>query len=96
MTKAYFENLRTRKDLTSGEIRAYQTYENDYILDGFLWEREVEDFVNTLREGGVKTFAYVSSSTAVMNNFHDLIENGCKFIETCVTENGKRGLRFEI
>lgn len=96
MTNVYFENLRTRKDLTSGEIRAYQTYENDFVLDGFLWEREVEDFVNTLRKGGVKTFAYVSNSTAVMNNFHDLIKNGCKFVEPCTTEDGYKGLRFEV
>ena len=93
---AYFENLRTRKDLTSGEIRAYQTYENDFILDSFLWEKEVKDFVDTLREGGVKSFVYVSTSTALMDNFHAFIENGCKFIETCIIETGKRGLRFEI
>ena len=96
MTKAYFENLRTKQNPTIGEIKAYRVYKNDFILEDFLWEREVEDFVNTLREGGVKTFAYVNHSTAVMNNFHDLIKNGCKFIETCVTENGERGLRFEI
>jgi hypothetical protein len=92
----YFENLRTRKDLTSGEIRAYQAYKDDFILDSFLWEREVKDFVNTLREGGVKSFVYVSSSTAVMGNFHSLIENGCKFVEIYIGENGEKGLRFEV
>lgn len=92
----YFENLRTRKDLTGGEIRAYQTYENDFILDSFLLEREVKDFVFTLREGGVKSFVYVSTSTALMDNFHSFIENGCKFIETYIGENGEKGLKFEL
>lgn len=96
MTNAYFENLRTRKDLTGGEIRAYQTYENDFILDSFLWEKDVKDFVETLREGGVKYFVYVSTSTALMDNFHACIENGCKFIEACTTDDGYKGLRFEV
>lgn len=92
----YFENLRTKQNPTLGQIRAYQTYKNDFILDSFLWEKDVKDFVDTLREGGVKSFVYVSTSTALMDNFHDFIENGCKFIETCIIETGKRGLRFEI
>lgn len=96
MTNAYFENLRTRKDLTDGEIRAYQTYENDFILDSFLWEKDVKDFVNTLREGGAKYFVYTSTSTAVIMNIHELIENGCKFIEACTTDDGYKGLRFEV
>lgn len=96
MTNAYFENLRTKQNPTIGQIRAYQTYKNDFILDSFLWEKDVKDFVNTLREGGVKYFVYTSTSTALMSNFHDLIENGCKFIEACTTDDGYKGLRFEV
>jgi hypothetical protein len=100
MTNVYFENLRTRQDLTSGEIKAYQVYRfsptEDFILDGFLWDKEVSDFVNTLRKAGVKSFVYTNTSTAVMDNFHALLENGCKFVEACTTEDGYKGLRFEV
>lgn len=97
----YFENLRTKQNPTIGEIKAYRVYKNDFILEDFLWEKEVKDFVNTLREGGVKYFVYTSTSTALMSNFHSFIENGCKFIETCnvessIFEESKKGLRFEI
>ena len=99
---AYFENLRTKENPTIGQIKAYRVYKNDFILEDFLWEKEVKDFVNTLREGGVKYFVYTSTSTALMSNFHAFIENGCKFVETCIVsessifEEGKKGLRFEI
>ena len=97
----YFENLRTKQNPTIGEIKAYRVYKNNFVLEDFLWEKEVKDFVNTLREGGVKYFVYTSTSTALMSNFHAFIENGCKFVETCnvessIFEEGKRGLRFEI
>lgn len=94
--KEYFENLRTKQDLTSGECKAYQTYINACILNDFLWDSEVSDFVNTLRQAGVKSFVYTNTSTAVMDNFHAFIENGCKFIETCTTNDCYKGLRFEV
>lgn len=92
----YFENLRTKENTTIGQIKAYRVYKNDFILEDFLWEKEVKDFVNTLRQAGVKSFVYTNTSTAVMDNFHAFIENGCKFIETCITEDGCKGLRFEL
>ena len=101
MTNAYFENLRAKQNPTIGQIKAYRVYKNDFILEDFLWEKEVKDFVNTLREGGVKYFVYTSTSTALMSNFHAFIENGCKFVETCnvespIFEESKKGLRFEV
>ena len=48
----YFEDLRTKQNPTIGEIKAYRVYKNNFILEDFLWEKEVKDFVNTLREGG--------------------------------------------
>jgi hypothetical protein len=97
----YFENLRTKENPTIGQIKAYRVYKNNFILEDFLWEKEVKDFVNTLREGGVKYFVYTSTSTALMSNFHAFIENGCKFVETCnvefsIFEESKKGLRFEV
>lgn len=98
--KEYFENLRVQDKLTGGQIKAYWSYRysptEELIFDGFLWDNEVSDFVNTLRQAGVKSFVYTNTSTAVMDNFHAFIENGCKFIETCTTEDGYKGLRFEV
>lgn len=100
----YFENLRTRQNLTSGEIKAYQVYRfspEEFILNEHLCDNEVFDFVNTLREAGVKSFVYTNTSTKVMDNFHDFIKYGCKFVEACnveffIFEESKKGLRFEV
>lgn len=98
--KEYFKNLRDQDNLTGGRIKAYWCYRcsspEEFMLDVHLWGDEVSDFVNTLREAGVKSFVYTNTSTAVMDNFHAFIENGCKFIETCTTEDGYKGLRFEV
>lgn len=95
----YFENLRVQDNLTGGQIKAYWSYRysstEELMLDVHLWDNEVSDFVNTLREAGVKSFVYANTSTAVMDNFHAFIENGCKFVEACVIEDAK-GLRFEV
>ena len=37
-------------------------------MDDFLWEKEVTDFIETLRKAGIETFVYTNQSTAVMEN----------------------------
>jgi predicted peroxiredoxin len=95
---------------TAGQVKAYRAWEHstennlDTIeLNDFLWEKEVEDFARTLKEAGISEFIYTCTSTALMDNIHDLEANGWKM--TGLTEFAKknhwgdeeitRGLRFE-
>lgn len=107
MTNAYFENLinEDKQNLTRGKVIAYLLYKHRtsevLILNSFLWDSDVSDFINTLRQAGVKSFVYTNTSTAVMDNFHAFIENGCKFVEACIVANvetGKKdkGFKFEL
>ena len=52
-------------------------------MDDSLWDKEVADFVNTLRSAGIKTFVYTSKSTAVMENLHAFAAQGCTMAGLC-------------
>ena len=96
---------------TAGQVKAYRAWEYSkdnnlsiIALNDFLWENEVKDFVDTLKEAGVTEFFYTNTSTAVMDNIHDLTENGCEMagLATLTKKNlwGEeeelRGIRFEV
>lgn len=83
--KAWYEE---KKEMTypipAGACKAYRAYmqslerEADELeMDDFLWDREVKDFVETLKAAGIATFIYTNSSTALMDNMHQLAEEGC-------------------
>ena len=76
-------------------------------MDDFLWEREVTDFVETLRKAGIKTFVYTNQSTAVMENLHQFAAAGCTMEGLCtITRQENRwgdeeptkviGIRFSL
>ena len=96
---------------TDGQMKAYRAWEYSrdnnlsiIALNDFLWEGEVEGFVKALREAGVTEFFYTNTSTAVMDNIHDLTANGCEMAGlTTLTkknlwgeEEDLRGIRFEV
>ena len=47
-------------------------------MDDFLWEGEVHDFVEALREAGFSSFVYTNQRTAVMDNLHRFAAEGCR------------------
>ena len=56
----------------SGVSKAYRAWaqslsrkEDEVEMDDFLWEKEVTDFIETLRKAGIETFVYTNQSTAV-------------------------------
>ena len=76
-------------------------------MDEFLWDREVEDFVETLRKAGFQSFVYSNQSTAVMQNIHQFVAAGCTLEGPCtLVKKSKRwgeegdeqilGLRFHL
>ncbi|MBO4819538.1 MAG: hypothetical protein J5528_05295 [Firmicutes bacterium] len=95
---------------TDGQMKSYwawrYTTENEldtFTINEFLWDREVENFGKALREAGIKEFIYTCTSTALMDNIHDL--EACGWKMTGLWESRKkniwgaeditRGLRFE-
>ena len=100
-TRNYFENLRENNEndaskVARGTMAAYWCYMNtiDYNSSelecrDMPWERDISDFVNTLREAGVETFAITEKSTSLLENLHALAELGCT-IDCLCTVNRKR------
>ena len=113
--KAWYEEKGTMKfPISQGACKAYRAWRNsirrnedELEMDDFCWEREVEDFLNTLRKAGIKTFVYTNQSTAVMENLHAFAANGCTMTGLCtisrredsygtVQEDQIQGIRFAL
>ncbi|MBQ8987214.1 MAG: hypothetical protein IJ100_08290 [Lachnospiraceae bacterium] len=76
-------------------------------MDEFLWDKEVEGFVETLRKAGLDSFVFTNQSTAVMENIHQFVAAGCTLEGPCtITKKRDRwgeettetvlGLRFRL
>ena len=109
--KAWKEREKALKfPYTNGQMKAFWAwrYTNDnefesFTMNDFLWDKEVEDFARTMKEAGITEFVYTCTSTALMDNIHDLEAAGFKM--TGLSELTKkntwgedeiiRGLRFE-
>ena len=113
--KAWYAEKEAMKDpLTNGEYKAYRAFEyslekgnRDFELEDFLWDREVADFIGTLRRAGIEEFIYSNQSTAVMENIHGFIAEGCTLEGACTFKRTDRrwgeeeettvlGLRFKV
>ena len=86
----YEEDAAAKFPFESGVSKAYRAWaqslsrkEDELEMDDFLWEREVTDFVETLRKAGIKTFVYTNQSTAVMENLHQFAAAGCTMEGLC-------------
>ena len=63
---------------------------DEVVVKDFCWENEIEDFVNALRKAGVTQFVTTDTSTALMENIHGLVANGCEMGELVEIENTSR------
>ncbi len=86
----YEEDAAAKFPYSQGACKAYRAWanstsrqEDELELDDFLWEKEVRDFIETLREAGVETFVYTNQSTAVMENLHAFAAQGCTMTGLC-------------
>ena len=113
--KAWYEEDKAAKfPFEQGACKAYRAWkssisrqENEVEMDDFLWEKEVEDFIDTLRQAGIATFVYTNQSTAVMENLHQFAAAGCRMEGLCtITRRENRwgeeepyevqGIRFSV
>ena len=110
----YSEKEAMKMPISAGASKAYRAYRmseihnsSEFEMEDFLWDREVTDFIDALRQAGITTFAYTNQSTAVMENIHAFEENGCKMTGLCkVTRKETRwgdeeeteypGIRFSV
>ena len=81
---------------------------DELCVRDFCWEKELPDFVETLRRFGITEFVTIDSSTALMRTIHGLQECGCKFAGTAIVDKKKiwrddedpyehqQGLRFTL
>ena len=86
----YEEDEKAAYPFSQGASKAYRAWassvgrqEDEIEMDDFLWEREVADFVDTLRKAGFSTFVYTNRSTAVMENLHQFAAQGCRMEGLC-------------
>ena len=89
----YEEHDKMKYPIESGAAKAYRAFQyslvngnEEFEMEDFLWDKEVEDFVDTLRKAGISTFIYTNQSTAVMENLHGFEEAGCKMEGLCKIE----------
>ena len=110
----YAEDEAAKFPFSQGANKAYRAWassvgrqEDEVEMDDFLWEREVTDFVDTLRKAGFTTFVYTNQSTAVMENLHQFAAWGCRMEDLCtITRRENRwgdeepvevmGIRFSL
>ena len=86
----YEEDAAAKFPYESGVCKAYRAWatsicrkETELEMDDFLWEKEVRDFLETLRGAGIETFVYTNQSTAVMENLHAFAAEGCTMLGLC-------------
>lgn len=110
----YAEDEAAKFPFAAGASKAYRAWassigrqEDEIEMDDFLWDREVADFVDTLRRAGFSTFVYTNQSTAVMENLHQFAAQGCRMKGLCtITRRESRwgeeepvgimGIRFSL
>jgi len=110
----YEEDSKVTYPIPQGVSKAYRAWwtsierqETEVEMDDFLWEKDVQDFVDALKAAGIKTFVYTNQSTAVMENLHQLAAAGCTMQGLCtITRQETRwgteepteviGIRFTI
>lgn len=113
--KAWYEEDKAAAfPFPQGASKAYRAWagsisrkEDEVEMDDFLWEKEVHDFIDTLRRAGIQTFVYTNQSTAVMENLHAFAAEGCTMDGLCtITRHEDRwgdeeptevmGIRFSV
>ena len=113
--KAWYEEYKAAKfPFSQGISKAFRAWktsiqrsEDEVEMDDFLWEQEVNDFIEALRQAGFQTFVYTNQSTAVMENLHQFAAAGCKLDGLCtITRHENRwgeeepyevqGIRFSL
>lgn len=105
-----YDEIKKNFPFNGGQCKAYRAWCSSvrwnheiFVLDEFLWDDEINDFIQTLKEAGIKEFAYMNNSTAVMNDIHGFINGGYDFAglykiqnKNKYTDDVVKGIRFKL
>lgn len=83
---AYFKAMENEKNAPAGRVKAWQAWafstrsgSNVFETgDNLPWERDIRDFVETLRASGAKSILVTEESTALMRTLAGMEAEGCK------------------
>ncbi len=99
-TAAEYERKNSIKSsLTDGQAKACRAWRNSTLSGNEIlevrdlpWDREVHDFVETLRAAGIDDFAVTDQSISLIGSLHRLADEGCTMQGLCtVTKRERRG-----
>jgi len=92
-TNTYFQAINqanTGAHFTGGQLKAYRAWlgstrneSSAFEVQDLPWDRDIHDFVETLRAAGIAEFAVTDQSTALMRNLHQLTDEGCTMLGLC-------------
>ena len=81
------EDQAAVRPYSNGAMKAYFVFKQhcaseaaEVEIDSYCWDSEYHDFVETLRKLGITEFTLTNHSTALMDNIHGLIAEGCTLI----------------
>lgn len=92
-SNTYFQAMNqasTGIHFTDGQLRAYRAWlestrneSSTFEVQDLPWDRDIHDFVETIRAAGVTEFAVTDQSTALMRLLHLLAAEGCTMQGLC-------------
>jgi hypothetical protein len=71
---------------TGGEFEAYfawfDSHEISDVIEvsNYIWQKDIEDFVDIMRQAGVKSIAVTNTSTGLMEMLHNLVDYNCTVV----------------
>lgn len=101
--KKMSEDYKAGVQLTRGQTYAFRAWRNtvEYNAETFeateipwgsaLADGVMSDFINTLREASLETFAVTDQSTALMEGLHAILASGCSIIGPIVVRHHRFG-----
>lgn len=60
--------------------RSIERKVDTFEVSEFLWDKEVADFIATLKLAGIENFIYTNRSTAAMDNILGFVAAGCNLV----------------
>ena len=110
--KAWYEEEEKMKfPFSSGANKAYRAWHysqgDEVVMDDFCWTAERHDFIDALRQAGIRSFVVTNQSTSLMEDIHGYIAEGCRLEGPCTiikkdnrwgeeTEETIMGIRFTL
>ncbi len=96
------EDAQIKYPFAYGAVKAFRAYwqsneneQEELEMSDFLWDYEVHDFIEALRQAGIESFVYTNESTACMENLHAFVAEGCTLAGLATVKHPSRWLDEE-